>query len=171
MTRRRSAMLGVLLLGFGGGWMTGACDAGTQLPPRVTLPDTSTETPEECPDDIEDPCMRWYIPLLGNPKDDLALRAKYIAAFGSPCYMSVNDTFNCFYQEKELKTKACNDANRSPSYLELRRTTRVTNVNRSPALTTSGSRWVRMSRTRSSSGSRMRRDKHRSSWSMASRRR
>ncbi|MBK9259807.1 MAG: hypothetical protein IPM54_08205 [Polyangiaceae bacterium] len=24
--------------------------------------------------------------------------------------MSVNDTFNCFYQEKELKTKACNDA-------------------------------------------------------------
>lgn len=108
----RLGTLGVLVLGFVGAGMTGACDANTQLPPRVTLPDTSTETPEECPDDIEDPCMRYLIPLVGNPKDDAALRAKYIAAFGSACYMSEPDmfgesTFNCFYKSIN---KACEDA-------------------------------------------------------------
>src|SRR5262249_19855814 len=43
----------------------------------------------------------------GNPNMDLALRAKYIAAFGSACYMSEVDTFDCFYKEWKA---ACADA-------------------------------------------------------------
>ncbi|MDC3959246.1 hypothetical protein [Polyangium jinanense] len=53
------------------------------------------------------PCMLYRIPLVGNPSTDVALRSKYIAAFGSACYMSVADTFDCFYQEWE---DACADA-------------------------------------------------------------
>jgi hypothetical protein len=107
-------MLGVLVLGFGAAWMTGACDGANQNfpPPDLTLPDTPTETQEECPDTLEDPCMRYKIPLAGNPSTDVALRSKYIAAFGSPCYLSVASTFDCFYQEKEVKGKACDDAKR-----------------------------------------------------------
>ncbi|TKD00956.1 hypothetical protein [Polyangium fumosum] len=60
--------------------------------------------------------MRYRIPLLGNPSMDLPLRAKYIAAFGSACYMSEGPTptFNCFYKEEEMtpKGKACTDAQR-----------------------------------------------------------
>ncbi|MDI3289338.1 hypothetical protein [Polyangium sp. 15x6] len=56
--------------------------------------------------------MRYRIPLLGNPHMDVVLRDKYIAAFGSPCYLSVLPTFDCFYQEKEVKGKACDDAKR-----------------------------------------------------------
>ncbi|MBK9265687.1 MAG: hypothetical protein IPM54_38595 [Polyangiaceae bacterium] len=51
--------------------------------------------------------MRYLIPIVGNPNEDLALRAKYTAAFGAACYMSVTNTFNCFY--KPLKD-ACEDA-------------------------------------------------------------
>ncbi|HVK68289.1 MAG TPA: hypothetical protein VM694_27710, partial [Polyangium sp.] len=114
MGRRRSAMLGVLVLGFGAAWMTGACDgaSGRFPPPDLTLPGTPTETPEQCPDTLEVPCMRYRIPLLGNPHTDVALRSKYIAAFGSPCYLSVNPTFDCFYQEKEVVGRACDDAKR-----------------------------------------------------------
>ncbi|MDI3282325.1 hypothetical protein [Polyangium sp. 15x6] len=50
--------------------------------------------------------MRYRIPLLGNPKDDVALRGKYIAAFGSACYMSEAGTFDCFYEDPQ---KACED--------------------------------------------------------------
>ncbi|MDI3289365.1 hypothetical protein [Polyangium sp. 15x6] len=60
--------------------------------------------------------MRYRIPLLGNPSMDLALREKYIAAFGSACYMSEGPTptFNCFYKEEEMtpRGKACTDAQR-----------------------------------------------------------
>ncbi|MEO5729092.1 MAG: hypothetical protein ABI134_23020 [Byssovorax sp.] len=51
--------------------------------------------------------MRYHIPLVGNPSTDVALRNKYIAAFGSACYMSWVNTFDCFYKTWEA---ACADA-------------------------------------------------------------
>lgn len=110
IAKRRFGMVGLWLFGFGGAWLVGGCDSSAQLPPGITPPNTQTNTPEECADTLEVPCNRWYIPLLGNPISNLELRNKYIAAFGSPCYLSETNTFNCFYQEKEVKTKACNDA-------------------------------------------------------------
>ncbi|MDC3959743.1 hypothetical protein [Polyangium jinanense] len=53
------------------------------------------------------PCMLYRIPLVGNPKEDVALRSKYIAAFGSACYMSEAGSFDCFYKTWEA---ACADA-------------------------------------------------------------
>ena len=105
VSRRRSAMLGVLVWGFGGAWLTGACgsDEPGPLDPGVTPPDT----PTECPAPIEKPCMRYRIPLFGNPSTDVALRNKYIAAFGTACYMSEANTFDCFYKEWKA---ACADA-------------------------------------------------------------
>ncbi|MRG93125.1 hypothetical protein [Polyangium spumosum] len=112
MTKRRSAMLGVLVLGFGGATMMGAC--GPPLDPGpldacATLPEAPTETSTECAEPTLEPCMLYRIPLLGNPTENGALRSKYIAAFGSACYMSVGPipTFNCFYETWEA---ACADA-------------------------------------------------------------
>ena len=56
---------------------------------------------------IDNQCMRYRIPLLGNPSSDVPLRNKYIAAFGSACYMSEVNTFDCFYKAWQ---KACADA-------------------------------------------------------------
>ncbi|MDC3962005.1 hypothetical protein [Polyangium jinanense] len=52
--------------------------------------------------------MRYRIPRMGNPGMDLALRAKYIAAFGSACYLSEGPTptFNCFYKTPQ---EACDE--------------------------------------------------------------
>lgn len=50
--------------------------------------------------------MRYRIPLVGNPSTDVALRDKYIAAFGAACYMSEASTFDCFYQKWQV---ACAD--------------------------------------------------------------
>ncbi|TKD01984.1 hypothetical protein [Polyangium fumosum] len=70
---------------------------------------------------VEEPCKRYYLPLLGNPSDDIELQRKYKTAFGSACYVAAdaNATFNCFYEEKQLKEKkngedgkACADAKR-----------------------------------------------------------
>jgi hypothetical protein len=108
MRRRRSAMLGVLVVGFVGATMTGACGAPSEsaCPAEdVAPPDTDTAT--ECPASTEVPCMRYRIPLVGNPSTDVALRNKYIAAFGTACYMSEFDTFDCFYREWQA---ACADA-------------------------------------------------------------
>ena len=108
MTRRCSAMLGGLVLGFIGATMTGACAApGESGCPAadVTPPDTDTAT--ECPAPVEEPCMRYRIPLDGNPSTDMALRDKYIAAFGTACYMSEATTFDCFYKTWKA---ACADA-------------------------------------------------------------
>lgn len=44
---------------------------------------------------------------MGNPSTDAVLRAKYVAAFGSACYMSEAATFDCFYKDPQ---KACKDA-------------------------------------------------------------
>ena len=112
ITKRHSAMLSVLLLGFVGAGMTGAC--GGPLDPGPVdscpaLPEAPTDEPTECAEPMEDACMLYRIPLLGNPKDDVALRSKYIAAFGSACYMSEGPTptFNCFYKTWKA---ACADA-------------------------------------------------------------
>ena len=109
MRRRRSAMLGVLL-GFGAAGMTGAC-AQTEPAPLdscVTPPDTPPpDEPTDCAAPMGDPCMRYHIPLDGNPSTDVALRNKYIAAFGSACYISVVNTFDCFYKTWQA---ACADA-------------------------------------------------------------
>jgi hypothetical protein len=51
--------------------------------------------------------MRYHIPLDGNPSTDVALRNKYIAAFGTACYMSEVNTFDCFYKKWQ---DACADA-------------------------------------------------------------
>lgn len=61
--------------------------------------------PPECAE--AKPCMRYRIPLLGNPGFDIALRNKYIAAFGDACYMSEISTFDCFYKTWQ---DACADA-------------------------------------------------------------
>jgi hypothetical protein len=68
---------------------------------------TTTDTQPACPTTIEEPCMRYHIPLDGNPSTDVALRNKYIAAFGDACYMSEVDTFGCFYKKPKA---ACADA-------------------------------------------------------------
>ncbi|MDI1446959.1 hypothetical protein [Polyangium sp. 6x1] len=64
------------------------------------------------------PCKAYSIPLLGNPKDNAALRNKYKAAFGGACYMSAGPipTFGCFYKPSQMtpKGKACTDAQKIP---------------------------------------------------------
>ncbi len=108
MTRRRLAMLGVLLLGFGGVGMTGACSPGGSSESGCPAPDlTPPETPIACPAPMEEPCMRYHITLDGSPTTDVALRNKYIAAFGSACYTSEANTFDCFYEKWKA---ACADA-------------------------------------------------------------
>lgn len=104
-------MLGMLLLGFGGAGLTGAC--GSSEPSEAGCPAPGVEQPVEqlsdCAMPVEKSCMRYRIPLVGNPSTDVALRSKYIAAFGSACYVSEAPipTFDCFYEKLE---KACADA-------------------------------------------------------------
>lgn len=139
MGRRRSGILGALVLGFGAGGTPDECEPGSLAPggdppnqpiecptripesggiagacapnkARPVLPGVDPSAPQpECPAANDNPCMRYLIPLVGDPNANVALRAKYVAAFGSACYMSEANpsTFNCFY--KPLK-KACEDA-------------------------------------------------------------
>jgi hypothetical protein len=109
MMKRSLAMLCVLGLGLGAAWMMGACASTEPGPPGscTATPDTPEAPPTTCPAPTEKPCMRYHIPLDGNPSTDVALRSKYIAAFGSACYMSEFDTFDCFYQKWQ---DACADA-------------------------------------------------------------
>lgn len=139
MTGRRSATLSLLLLAICLGATPNECeselvaaapvagrkpiDCSRRIPeggevPEGCAPSTATTVPPganpppTCPETNDNPCMRYLIPIVGNPNEDLALRAKYTSAFGSACYMSEADmfgvsTFNCFY--KELKN-ACADA-------------------------------------------------------------
>ena len=111
MTRRLSATLSVLLLGLAGATMTGACGApgepSESACPAADETPADTDTSAECSAPVEKPCMRYRIPLDGNPSTDVALRDKYIAAFGDACYMSEINTFDCFYQKWQ---DACADA-------------------------------------------------------------
>ena len=107
------ATLGVLMLAFAGAWMTGACGSNDAGPvhacptPPDSPSDTPADTPTTCPASVAEPCMRYRIPLFGNPSMDVPLRNKYIAAFGSACYMSEVNTFDCFYKKWQ---DACADA-------------------------------------------------------------
>ena len=103
-------MLSVVVVGFGGAVLAGGCGSSVPLPvipcvapPDPPLPDEATT----CPAETENPCMRYHIPLDGNPSMDVALRSKYIAAFGSACYVSEVNTFDCFYKKWQ---DACADA-------------------------------------------------------------
>jgi hypothetical protein len=106
---RRSAVLVVFGLGLAGAAMVGACLPSKPLPGPYAPGVLPTAEPFECRFPPEKPCMRYRIPLIGNPSTDVLLRNKYIAAFGSACYMSddATPTFNCFYRKWE---DACADA-------------------------------------------------------------
>ncbi|MFO0755532.1 MAG: hypothetical protein U0359_03525 [Byssovorax sp.] len=106
---RWAVALGVLVLSIGGAEMMGACGSdGSGLPSSCPPPpDPPPAEPTTCPAQVEYPCMRYHIPLVGNPSMDVALRNKYIDAFGDACYMSELDTFDCFYKTWQ---KACADA-------------------------------------------------------------
>jgi hypothetical protein len=83
-------------------------DSQSMEPPGPLAPGVlPPERPIECYGKIEAPCMRYRIPLVGNPFMDVALRSKYVAAFGSACYLSDVNTFDCFYKSWQ---KACADA-------------------------------------------------------------
>jgi hypothetical protein len=117
--------LAIKALGIGAAIIVSACTGGgaadDALTPRlmgrtpepigrVPLPPApNSDTAGECSAEVENPCMRYLIPLVGNPTTDPKLQAAYSNAFGSACYMSDEDpsTFNCFY--KSIK-KACTDA-------------------------------------------------------------
>jgi len=101
-------MLAALVVGFVGATMTGACGLSGLSESACPAPGlTPPDTPTECPAPIGDQCMRYRLPLVGNPSTDVALRNKYIAAFGTACYMSEADTFDCFYEKWQA---ACADA-------------------------------------------------------------
>lgn len=117
-------MLGLLVLGFAGAWMIGACGSGNEPegptsiltgrqpepPSRVPIPaNTPPNMASGCPASDEEPCMRYRTELAGDPNKNDALRAKYSVAFAPACYLSdaTPGTFNCFYQKWE---KACEDA-------------------------------------------------------------
>ncbi|MEO7327155.1 MAG: hypothetical protein ABI193_01165, partial [Minicystis sp.] len=103
------AMLCSLVLSLVGLVMMGACGSSEPGPPGScpTPPDPPTEETTTCPAQVEKPCMRYHIPLVGNPSTDVVLRSKYIGEFGSACYMSEFDTFDCFYEKWQ---DACADA-------------------------------------------------------------
>lgn len=62
--------------------------------------------PAECSESIvANPCKKYRIQLQGDTMNGL-VRAKYKAAFGSACYVSVSNTFDCFYKDP---LKACDD--------------------------------------------------------------
>jgi hypothetical protein len=124
MKRRRSIMLGVLLLAFAGAWMTGACGSDAPMPVNgiecpVSMDGLSVGTaaatdacPTPCSAEVEKPCKRFKIQLQGDPNNNIETRRKYKAAFRSACYMSagINGTFNCFYKKVEGKGQACEHA-------------------------------------------------------------
>lgn len=108
LLRFRESLRFVLFWGFGGTILAGAC-TGPVMPSASECPtpvvDPPLAEPATCPAPVEDPCMRYRIELVN--KDNPQVRAKYCAAFGDACYLSVANTFDCFYQKWE---KACEDA-------------------------------------------------------------
>jgi hypothetical protein len=169
-TRHRTAVLGALLLvmGFGAAAMAGACGTSAPGTEASTSSGGSPNPATECPATVEVPCMRYHIPLVGNPSTDIALRSKYIAAFGTACYMSEFDTFDCFYQKWQ---DACADAVKIGEVSGNAPYDKGYMCQPVAGTETTRSRSARMSRTTSRSTTRPRRDKRRSSRSMACRRR
>ncbi len=101
------SILGALSAFAGAIMMTACSGPGGPAPGNSGGTPPSPNQPTECSASIEEPCMRYRIPLFGNPNMDLPLRNKYIAAFGNACYMSYVNTFDCFYQKWQT---ACADA-------------------------------------------------------------
>lgn len=132
MVTRARRHWAVLVMGFGWAGMMGACgsvepdrsaagveptapEAEVSLPIEGTLPPNeraslgaSPAPPRElaeCSDMFVVQCKRYRIQLQGDTMN-AAVRAKYKAAFGSACYVSVSNTFDCFYKDP---LKACAD--------------------------------------------------------------
>lgn len=106
---RRFVHLREIALWFVGAIVITACSASpidsecsvspAELPP-VEEPAGSCVMP------ADEPCMRYRIQLDGNVTDPV-IRAKYVAKFGSACYVSEANTFDCFYKDP---LKACDAA-------------------------------------------------------------
>jgi len=104
-------MMSVLVFGFGGTVIMGACGSGgpnTSACPASSVDPPPVE-PTTCPAPVEEPCERYRLELLGDPTNNPAVRAKYIAAFDDACYLAdnANRTFDCWYK---TWAKACEDA-------------------------------------------------------------
>lgn len=117
--------LGGLVVSFVGAAMMGACAAPVADEPACSTTEAAppVEQSTACTEPTLTPCKRYYIPLLGNPSmsDNIELRKKYKAEFGSACYVAAdaNSTFNCWYKEEDIlgpkkdgKGQACTDAKR-----------------------------------------------------------
>lgn len=110
-------VLGMLVLRSGLAWTTGACTgeigalhstgstATSSSGCSVPAADPPAEPPSDCSMPAEKPCMLYRIQLDGNVMDPV-VRAKYMAKFGSACYVSEANTFDCFYKDPQ---KACDD--------------------------------------------------------------
>ncbi len=155
MTKRRSTMLGALVLGFGGAWLIGACvgeigPGGSSGSSDSACSAASADPPPEEPStECASPatgCKLFFLPLLGNPSMNPELAAKYRAAFGlAACYVpaDANAPFNCWYKEEDLKEKggkdgkACADAKNINQHLKNKypSANEVNWVNKVPAYT------------------------------------
>jgi len=104
----RSIMLSVVF-SFGGAVIVGACGSSGPSTSACSAPgvDPQAVEPTSCPAPVEEPCMRYRLELLGDPTNNLMVRAKYIAKFSDACYVSEANTFDCWYKTWE---KACEDA-------------------------------------------------------------
>jgi hypothetical protein len=65
-------MLGVLALGLVEAGMMGACESSAPGPLGSGSSTSSTGGATECSASVEVPCMRYHIPLDGNPSTNVA---------------------------------------------------------------------------------------------------
>lgn len=106
MQSRTRLVLGVVSLALVPGVTVVIAGPGEPGPENQT--DPSYEPDPICTLALDEQCMRYKLPLFGNPSFDADLRQKYIDAFGDEhCYMSYVNTFDCFYKKWE---DACDDA-------------------------------------------------------------
>jgi hypothetical protein len=64
------------------------------------------QEPLECREVIKkNPCTGYRIELLGDVTNNSGLRQKYKAAFGSACYMSATNSFNCYFESADEACK------------------------------------------------------------------
>jgi hypothetical protein len=98
---KRSDMLREIALGFVGAIIVAACSAppvGSECSVSMAEPPPVEEPAGSCVMPADEPCMRYRIQLDGDVTDPV-IRAKYIAKFGSACYVSEANTFDCFYKD------------------------------------------------------------------------
>lgn len=112
MKIKHPMMVGMLLIGFGGVFLNGACGGDTTCPAPTVVPPVE-EPATDCAMPADKSCMRYRIQLDGDVMDPV-VRAKYIAWFGSACYVSEANTFDCFYKDPQ---KACADGVLVPEVL------------------------------------------------------